>query len=93
MTPTPAATRDLTVAEHVAIRQSAAAVQRRWQGRMNVETIDRFLTESLDIILPKARIRTWSRSSSSGSPTTYLVAPPIGAIAAVLVYRYLRPAA
>ena len=58
-TPTPATTRDLTVAEQVAIRQSAAAVQRRWKGRMNVETIDRFLTESLDIILPNARIRTW----------------------------------
>jgi arsenate reductase len=56
-TPTPTA--DLTVAERVAIRQSAAAVQRRWKGRMNVETIDRFLAESLDLILPNARIRTW----------------------------------
>lgn len=58
-TPTPAATRDLSVAEQVEIRQSAAAVQNRWKGRMNVETIDRFLTESLDIILPNARVRTW----------------------------------
>ncbi len=58
-TPSPAATRDLTVAERVSIRQSAAAVQHRWKGRMNVETIDRFLAESLDIILPNARVRTW----------------------------------
>lgn len=58
-TPSPAATRDLTVAERVSIRQSAAAVQNRWKGRMNVETIDRFLAESLDIILPNARVRTW----------------------------------
>ena len=58
-TPTPVTTRELTVAEQVAIRQSAAAVQNRWKGRMNVETIDRFLTESLDIILPNARVRTW----------------------------------
>lgn len=56
---TTAITEDLTLAEQVAIRQSATAVQRRWQGRMNVETIDRFLAESLDIILPKARLRTW----------------------------------
>jgi protein-tyrosine-phosphatase len=58
-TPAPPTTRDLTLAEQVAIRQSATAVQRRWKGRMNVETIDRFLAESLDIILPKARLRTW----------------------------------
>ncbi len=58
-TPTPTSSLDLTVAERVAIRQSAAAVQRRWKGRMNVETIDRFLAESLEIILPNARIRTW----------------------------------
>ena len=58
-TPTPTPALDLTPAERVAIRQSAAAVQRRWQGRMNVETIDRFVTESLDIILPRARVRTW----------------------------------
>ena len=58
-TPTPTPAQDLTPAERVAIRQSATAVQRRWNGRMNVETIDRFLTESLDMILPKARVRTW----------------------------------
>lgn len=57
-TPTPT-TRELTTVERLARRQSAAALQRRWKGRMNVETIDRFLTESLDIILPNARIRTW----------------------------------
>ncbi len=50
---------DLTPAELVAIRQSAAALERRWKGRMNVETIERFMTESLDIILPRARMRMW----------------------------------
>ena len=58
-TPTPTPALDLTPAERVAIRQSAAAVQRRWQGRMNVETIDRFLAESIDLIVPRARVRTW----------------------------------
>ena len=50
---------DLTPAEQVALRQSATALQRRWSGQMNVETIERFMAESLDIILPKARLRTW----------------------------------
>jgi protein-tyrosine-phosphatase len=49
----------LTTAERLQIRQSAATLQRRWQGQMNVETIERFLVESLDILLPKARVTTW----------------------------------
>jgi arsenate reductase len=50
---------DLTPAEMVNIRQSAAALERRWKGRMNAETIERFITESLDLVLPRARVRTW----------------------------------
>jgi protein-tyrosine-phosphatase len=50
---------DLTPAERVSIRQSATALERRWRGKMNVETIERFIAESLDIILPRARLRTW----------------------------------
>jgi arsenate reductase len=57
--PAPAALADLTPAERVNVRQSAAALERRWRGRMNTETIERFIAESLDIILPKAKIRTW----------------------------------
>jgi arsenate reductase len=49
----------LTPAEQVAIRHSASALERRWKGRMNVETIERFMVESLDLILPNARMRTW----------------------------------
>jgi arsenate reductase (thioredoxin) len=50
---------DLTPTERVNIRQSAAALERRWKGRMNVETIERFIRESFELILPRARIRTW----------------------------------
>ncbi len=50
---------DLTPAERVNIRQSAAALERRWKGQMNVETIERFLLESMDLVSPNARIRTW----------------------------------
>jgi arsenate reductase (thioredoxin) len=50
---------DLSPAEMQSIKQSAAALERRWKGRMNRETIERFMTESLELILPNARIRTW----------------------------------
>jgi protein-tyrosine-phosphatase len=50
---------DLTPVEQLNIRQSARALERKWQGRMNTETIERFIAESLELILPNARIRTW----------------------------------
>ncbi len=50
---------ELTTAELISIRHSASALQRRWEGRMNVETIERFMAESLELILPNARIRTF----------------------------------
>ena len=55
----PLALADLTVGEQLQIKQSAVALQRRWKGRMNVETIERFMTESLEIILPNARLKIW----------------------------------
>ena len=50
---------DMTVGEQLQIRQSSVALRRRWAGQMNVETIERFLAESLDLVLPNARIKTW----------------------------------
>jgi arsenate reductase len=50
---------ELTAAEQLQIRGAAVTLQRRWQGRLNVETIERFMTESLDMLLPKARVTTW----------------------------------
>ena len=50
---------ELTPAERVSLRHSATALERRWKGKMNVETIERFMAESLEIILPGARVRTW----------------------------------
>jgi arsenate reductase (thioredoxin) len=55
----PAALAQLTPAERVTIRHSASALERRWKGQLNMETIERFIAESLDIILPNARIRTF----------------------------------
>ena len=49
----------LTTAERLQIKQSAAALQRRWKGQFNTETIERFMIESMDQLLPRARITTW----------------------------------
>jgi protein-tyrosine-phosphatase len=49
----------LTTPERLQIRQSAAAIQRRWKGHFNVDTIERFMAESLEILEPRAQVRTW----------------------------------
>jgi arsenate reductase (thioredoxin) len=56
---TPLKLEDLPLEEQLQIHRSAVALQRRWEGRMNVETIQRFLVESMDM-LADARIRTWT---------------------------------
>ena len=50
--------KDLPIEEQLQVRRSATVLQRRWKGRMNVETIERFLVESMDL-LQHARVRTW----------------------------------
>lgn len=49
----------LSIDQRVQIHQSAVALERRWHGKINVETIERFMTESLDMILPNATVTTW----------------------------------
>jgi len=49
----------MSTEERLRIKQSAAVLQRRWQGRMNTETIERFLAESLAMLMPNAKITTW----------------------------------
>jgi len=49
----------LSIDQRVQIHQSAVALEHRWQGKINVETIERFMTESLDMILPNAKVTTW----------------------------------
>jgi protein-tyrosine-phosphatase len=50
---------DLPLEVQVQVRKSAVALQRRWEGRMNVETIQRFLVESMDL-LKNAKVLTWT---------------------------------
>jgi arsenate reductase len=49
----------LTVAEQLKIRQGAERLNRRFEGQLNVETIERFLYDSLDVLLEKARNTDW----------------------------------
>jgi protein-tyrosine-phosphatase len=57
--PTIASLERLSVEQRLQLKQSAVRLQRHWQGQMNVETIERFMAESLDLLLPKARITAW----------------------------------
>ena len=49
----------LTTGERLQLRQSATMLQRRWQGRLNIETIERFMAESVDMLLPTAKVTRW----------------------------------
>jgi arsenate reductase (thioredoxin) len=61
LVPQPVTTKleDLPLEMQVQVRKSAVALQRRWEGRMNVETIQRFLVESLDL-LKNAKVLSWT---------------------------------
>lgn len=49
----------LTAEQQLQIRQAAERLRRRFEGSLNVETIERFMTDSLDQLLPKARTTMW----------------------------------
>jgi protein-tyrosine-phosphatase len=50
----------LSTAQRLQLKQSAAGIQRRWKGQLNTETIERFIAESIDIVLPRATVTTWA---------------------------------
>jgi protein-tyrosine-phosphatase len=49
----------LPTEQRLQLKQSATILHRRWQGQLNAETIERFMAESLDLLAPNARIKTW----------------------------------
>jgi protein-tyrosine-phosphatase len=55
----PFARPDMTVQEQLQIKSSAAVLERRWKGQLNKETIERFMLESYDLILPHATVKMW----------------------------------
>lgn len=49
----------LTTAEKLQIREAAERLKRRFAGQLNTETIERFMNESLDTLVQRARTSTW----------------------------------
>jgi arsenate reductase len=49
----------LTTAEQLQIREAAERLQRRFAGQLNSETIERFMNESLDMLVARANTSTW----------------------------------
>lgn len=49
----------LTPAEQLYLRQGAERLKKRFEGQLNVESIERFLYDSLDVLLEKARNTAW----------------------------------
>ena len=52
-------TTHLTTAEQLQIRQSAERLRGRFEGQLNIETIERFLYDSVDRLLGQAKATIW----------------------------------
>jgi protein-tyrosine-phosphatase len=50
---------ELTVGEQLQMREAAERLKRRFVGKLNVESIERFLYDSLDQLLARARTTQW----------------------------------
>ena len=50
---------ELTTEEKFLLRQAAIRLQDRFEGRLNTETIERFVTDSLDRLMERATTPTW----------------------------------
>ena len=50
---------ELTTAEQLQIKEAAVRLQRRFDGRLNAETIERFMSDSLDYLIARANTSTW----------------------------------
>jgi protein-tyrosine-phosphatase len=57
--PVPSTIEGLPAGQRLQLEQSAVRLQRRWQGQLNVDTIERFMAESLDLLAPNARVKGW----------------------------------
>lgn len=52
-------TLELTVDEKLQIKQAAVRLQRRYEGEFNAETIERFITDTTDILMLRATTTKW----------------------------------
>jgi protein-tyrosine-phosphatase len=49
----------LNTAQQLQIRQASERLQRQFDGELNTETIERFMNDSLDVLMEKARTPEW----------------------------------
>lgn len=49
----------LTTEEKLQVREAAARLKRSFEGQINTETIERFMNDSLDMLLARANNSTW----------------------------------
>lgn len=49
----------LTTAERLQLREASERLRRRFEGQLNAETIERFMNESLDTLVKRAKTSTW----------------------------------
>lgn len=49
----------LTTAEKLQIREAAERLKRRFEGQLNVDTIERFMNDSLDTLMERATTGNW----------------------------------
>lgn len=49
----------LNTAEQMQIREAAERLRRRFDGQLNAETVERFMNDSLDMLVERASTSTW----------------------------------
>lgn len=49
----------LTTAEQLQIREAAERLRRHFEGQLNAETIERFVSDSVDVLVARATNSTW----------------------------------
>jgi len=49
----------LTNEDRLRIRQAELSLEREYEGQLNAETVQRFMDESLDMLIPRARTTEW----------------------------------
>lgn len=49
----------LNTAEQMQIREAAERLRRRFDGQLNAETVERFMNDSLDMLVERANTSTW----------------------------------
>lgn len=50
---------ELTTEDQLRIRQATVSLEREYAGQLNAETVQRFMNESVDMLIPRARTKEW----------------------------------